>query len=143
MLFLKILPPLVRTVIDLGTGAGFPGLPMKIVREDLRLVLIEARLRRASFLSTVVRELGLRDVRVLAERAEHLVGELGDGFDAVVMRCAGPAEDLFPLAFRLVHPGGVVVAGAKPGPRKPSGTEVVTVHGPEGSRTFLVGCRQS
>ena len=59
LLFLKVLPDTVRSLMDLGSGAGIPGVPLKIVRRHLQVTLLEARERRVSFLSTVVRELGL------------------------------------------------------------------------------------
>src|SRR5918992_1358518 len=59
LLFLRILPPDIRSVMDLGAGAGIPGIPLKIVCSELHVTLLEARRRRAFFLSTVVRELGL------------------------------------------------------------------------------------
>ena len=55
-------------LLDLGTGAGFPGIPLKIVRPDVVLVLAEPRGKRAAFLEEAVRALGLRDVEVVAHR---------------------------------------------------------------------------
>ena len=65
LLFLRVLPTPLHSLLDLGSGAGLPGIPLKIVRGDLELVLVESRRRRASFLSTVVRELALANVRVI------------------------------------------------------------------------------
>jgi 16S rRNA (guanine527-N7)-methyltransferase len=110
LLFLHVLPPDARRVLDIGSGAGVPGVPMRIVRADLAMTLIESRRRRASFLSTVVRELGLEGTRVINARAETLVPELGASADAAVMRCAGSASDLIPSIAGLVRPGGIVVA---------------------------------
>ncbi len=59
-------------VIDIGTGAGIPGLPLKIVRADLQLTLLEATGKKVRFLEEVVRHLGLNGVRVLQGRAEEL-----------------------------------------------------------------------
>src|SRR5947207_1462167 len=58
LLFARVAPVDTRAVADVGAGAGFPGLPLKIVFPSMTLTLIEARRRRASFLSAVVRELG-------------------------------------------------------------------------------------
>jgi len=118
LLFMRVLPFRPRSLLDLGSGAGLPGVPMKIVMPDVDLVLVEARQRRASFLSSVVRELGLTATRVMRGRAEDLLPELEGHSDAVVMRCAGNPSAIFPLAARLVAPGGVVIASGPPRPKE-------------------------
>jgi len=97
---------------DLGSGAGLPGIPIKIVRPELRVTLIESRERRASFLAAVIRELELQGCRVVADRAE--VAADVAVYDAVVMRCAGDLEELVPVAARLTKPGGSVIASGPP-----------------------------
>lgn len=59
-------------LIDIGTGAGFPGLPLKILYPPMRLTLVESVAKKTRFLEAVVTELGLKDVAILAERAEAL-----------------------------------------------------------------------
>src|SRR5687768_10672899 len=90
LLFVRVLQPGIRSLMDLGSGAGLPGIPLAIVVPETDITLVEARQKRASFLSTAVRELRLERVRVVGSRAEELPPELGHAFDAVVMRCAGP-----------------------------------------------------
>jgi 16S rRNA (guanine527-N7)-methyltransferase len=141
LLFLKVLPASFRSLLDLGSGAGIPGIPIKIVRPEVRLVLVESRQRRASFLSSAVRDLGLLDTRVVGGRVEEHMDDLSSRFDAVVMRCAGDLERLMPTAAELVSPGGTVVAAGSPTPRPVSiGGEWVTVegHSPGRTRRFLV-----
>lgn len=110
--FLRVLPPAIESMADLGSGAGLPGIPIKIVRPDLRVTLIESRERRASFLAAVIRELGLQGCSVVADRAEVAAGV--GAYDAVVMRCAGDLEELVPVAARLTKPGGSVIASGPP-----------------------------
>jgi 16S rRNA (guanine527-N7)-methyltransferase len=114
LLFTRVMPPNIRSFMDLGSGAGLPGIPLGIVLPDARGTLVEARQKRASFLTTVVRELGLQRVRVLNSRAEALPAELDHSCDAVVMRCAGGLDEMMPLGARFVAPGGSVIASGPP-----------------------------
>ena len=61
---------------DVGSGGGFPGLPLKIIRPNLRVFLVESNIKKATFLAEVVRELGLKDVQVLVRRYEELNEEI-------------------------------------------------------------------
>src|SRR5271154_1547690 len=61
---------------DVGSGGGFPGLPLKIFRPDLHVFLIESNIKKATFLAEVVRDLGLTDTRVLVNRYEELSEEV-------------------------------------------------------------------
>ncbi len=115
LLFLRVLPGEVSTVADLGSGAGIPGIPLKIVKPQWQLTLIESRARRTSFLAAVIRDLRLDNVRLVRGRAEEHMAELEGRFDAVVMRCAGPPEVALAIAGRLVRRGGIVVSTAAAG----------------------------
>ncbi len=82
----------VGSVLDLGSGAGFPGLPMKLMRPDLTVTLAESQGKKVNFLREVVRELDVQ-VTVFAGRAEDLVGK--QAFDLVAMRAVdNPAKAL-------------------------------------------------
>ena len=140
LLFLRLLPSAVRSLADIGSGAGMPGVPIKIVRSDVEVTLVESRRRRASFLSAVVRELNLAETRVVADRLESRLAELEGRFDAVVMRCAGDVGELMPLAAGLLTPQGVVVASGPPEPRPLTHGEWVVIPGlrPPSTRRFAV-----
>lgn len=149
LLFLQWVPPGSARVLDLGAGAGIPGLPMKIVEPRLRLTLLEARRRRVSFLTTVVRELGLEGVSVLSGRAEALLESdagLRAAFDIVVARAVGPLSSILPLALAFLRPRGQLVASGppagKPLPPLPRDTphhwESVPRMGEIASRRFLI-----
>jgi 16S rRNA (guanine527-N7)-methyltransferase len=73
---------------DVGSGGGFPGLPLKIIRPDLQVVLIESNVKKATFLAEVIRDLGLGDARVLVSRYEEL-GEEVAPLDFVCSRALG------------------------------------------------------
>ncbi len=97
-------------IVDLGSGAGLPGLPLAIARPDLQTVLIEPLLRRSEFLRETVAELGL-EVEVLRGRAEEagirdVIGEV----DAVVSRAVASLDRLTKWSLPLLRPGGRMLA---------------------------------
>ena len=71
-----VLPVEKCRLADVGAGAGFPGLPLKIIRPDLEVFLIESNVKKATFMAEVIRELGLTDARVLVSRFEELAEEV-------------------------------------------------------------------
>lgn len=114
LMFLRVLPPSLSSVCDVGSGAGFPGIPIKIVSPLLRTTLIESRLRRVSFLAQVIRVLELREISVEAVRADDALTRLRSSFDAAVLRCAGSAAAMVPAVSPLVVPGGLIVCSGPP-----------------------------
>jgi 16S rRNA (guanine527-N7)-methyltransferase len=91
-----------ESVIDLGSGAGFPGLPIKLWSPDIDLTLVESNHRKATFLREVIRALDLRSVVVLTQRAESVSLRT----DLVTFRAVERFERILPVAFGLVKPGG-------------------------------------
>jgi len=73
---------------DVGSGAGFPGLPLKIIRPELEVILIESNIKKATFLAEVIRDLGLEGARVLVSRYEELSEEVAP-LDFVCSRALG------------------------------------------------------
>lgn len=98
------------SVTDVGSGAGLPGLVWAIVRPDLQIVMVEPLLRRATFLTEAVEQLGLTDrVTVLRARAEDLA-ESWPGSDVVTARAVAPLAKLLGWTMPLVKPGGALIA---------------------------------
>jgi 16S rRNA (guanine527-N7)-methyltransferase len=89
-------------VCDVGSGAGFPGLPLKIVRPNARVTLVEAHGKKATFLKEVVRATKLSGIEVAAVRAE----DLGREFDVVTLRAVERFANVLPVAAKLVRNGG-------------------------------------
>lgn len=96
------------TVLDLGSGAGLPGLVLACARPDLTVVLAEPLLRRSSFLTEAVESLGLRSVLVRRARAEELAGKVE--VDVVAARAVAPMDRLAGWALPLLRPGGRLLA---------------------------------
>ena len=107
----ELLPAGAR-LVDIGTGAGLPGLALAIVRPDLRVDLVESLLRRTDFLSEVVADLGLAErVRVVRGRAEDRpVIELAGGAGYLTARAVAPLDKLVRLSFPLLVRGGSLLA---------------------------------
>lgn len=95
-------------VVDVGSGAGLPGIPLALARPDLSLVLVEPLLRRATFLSEVVAELDLVTVQVRRNRAEELGGQVSARY--VTARAVAPLDRLVRWCLPLVEPGGELLA---------------------------------
>ena len=91
---------------DIGTGAGLPGIPLAIVRPDVKMLLVESSQKRSRFLQTAVVELGLNNVEVLSERAESLSPL---ECDVVVSRLAGPLQDVVRYAGSHRRPKGTII----------------------------------
>ncbi len=103
----EAIPPK-ASVIDLGSGAGLPGIVLAIVRPDLTVTLLEPLLRRTVFLRECVDMLGLPGIEVRRARAEEVAGELAA--DVVVARAVAPLDRLARWALPLLHPGGELLA---------------------------------
>lgn len=93
-------------VMDLGSGAGFPGLPLALLRPDVQVTLVESRAKKTTFHRAVIDALGLENVVTLAERVEQLPIETGP-FDCVVSRAVADLDKLVKWCHHLVRkPGG-------------------------------------
>ncbi len=101
-----------RRVVDVGAGAGLPGIPVKIARPEIGLTLVESSLKKAAFLEDTIRELGLTETKVLRGRAEELAhrAELSEQFDCALSRALAPLPVLLEYCLGFVRPGGFLVA---------------------------------
>ena len=110
---LQLLVPLKGTrVLDIGSGGGFPGLPLKICCPGIDLTLLEPRQKAWFFLREAVASLSLEPVTLLRERAQDMqeTRRPADRFDLVLARALAPMDRLVRICFPLVRPGGLLVA---------------------------------
>lgn len=114
-----LLPAAPARWIDVGTGAGLPGVVLAIARPDLQGVLLEPREKRRSFLSSAIRTLRLERVSVIGDRVlDHAAGAGAAGYDLAVSRAVLPLQDWLSVGRGLIKPGGVLLGleGSTPVP---------------------------
>ena len=99
-----------KAVVDVGTGAGFPGLPLRIVEPSIRLTLLDAQNKRVEFLKEVCGDLGLADVECIHQRAEEFAADRRESFDLVTSRAVAALPLLCELCLPLVKVGGCFAA---------------------------------
>lgn len=114
LLYIRALPRSPLRLADIGSGAGFPGVPLKIIMPETELTLVESSRKKAAFLRNIVRTLGLKQTAVLEERLEHLGGEFGHAFDTIVSRATFSVREFLTLACPYVRPGGTLVLNKGP-----------------------------
>lgn len=111
ILYLKAVPDGQLSLCDVGSGGGFPGIPIAIVRPDLLITLLEPSRKKIAFLRQMRRLLSLENVEVLGFRAEEMVDSR---FDVVVTRATFSISDLLKKAGHLVREGGYLVLNKGP-----------------------------
>jgi 16S rRNA (guanine527-N7)-methyltransferase len=152
-LFRTLMPAEANRVVDIGAGAGIPGMPLRIVDRKLSLTLIESRRKPVSFLHALVRELELKDVVVHHGRAEGLASELPDlmgKYDLVLTRSVGLTPSFIRSAMPYLKPGGLLLASGPPAgspqpqPNWPGQCEWKTIRFAKIglTRTFFVAVRE-
>jgi 16S rRNA (guanine527-N7)-methyltransferase len=99
-------------LLDIGTGAGFPGIPMKIVAPPLKVFLLEPSHKKTSFLKHIIRTLKLDEITVINNRAEHLMADnsFRDFFEVIVSRAAFKLPELLRISAFFLANDGIVIA---------------------------------
>ena len=97
-----------KRVIDIGTGAGLPGIPLAIFLPEVEFVLLDSNAKKTRFVQQVILELKLKNVSVIHSRAEDYQPELG--FDSVTTRAFSSLPDMVKMTAHLLNPNGVILA---------------------------------
>ena len=97
------------SVIDIGTGAGFPGLPLKIIRPDLKVVLVDSLQKRVNFLNECIKLLDLPNIIAVHARAEDYIKTQREKFDYAVSRAVAQTNTLVEYLLPYVKVGGKVI----------------------------------
>ncbi|MGC2062036.1 MAG: 16S rRNA (guanine(527)-N(7))-methyltransferase RsmG [Thermodesulfovibrionales bacterium] len=111
VLFCKVIPDDLHSLADIGSGAGFPGIPIKIMRPDLRVVLIEPTQKKALFLKHVCHRLELQNIQVIDKRIEDISGIT---VDALVTRALFTVSDFVKKAGHILNENGIFILSKGP-----------------------------
>ena len=103
----ELVPP-AATVVDIGSGAGLPGLVIAMLRPQVQMTLLEPMLRRTTFLGECIAELGLGNVTVQRGRAEEMAGVFRA--DVATSRAVAPLDRLVQISVGVIRPGGTILA---------------------------------
>ncbi|MGE5239541.1 MAG: 16S rRNA (guanine(527)-N(7))-methyltransferase RsmG [Chloroflexota bacterium] len=137
LLFLRVIPSGRERLADVGSGAGFPGLPLALVRPDIEVALVEPSRKKCAFLRHITRKLGTGNVEVLESRAEEIRDRR---FDCIVTRALFSIAELAKRSGHLLERGGCFILSKGPKLKReletlPETLEVTTAYAalPEGA----------
>jgi 16S rRNA (guanine527-N7)-methyltransferase len=99
----------IRTIADIGSGGGFPGLPLAIKYPDKKITLIESIAKKCAYLENTVQALGLKNVEIICVRAEQHVGQ----YDLITARGAGTVKEIFKYTKQLTNKAWLMYKGEK------------------------------
>ena len=116
LLYMKAIPEGKIRIADIGSGAGFPGIPIKILRPEIEMFLIEPSRKKSAFLNHIIRQLKLKRIEVIEKRIEEIkVGrELPFSVDAAVTRALFTIRDFIKKAKSIVREGGILILNKGP-----------------------------
>jgi len=116
LLYLKALPDGKITVADIGSGAGFPGIPIKIMRPEIEMYLIEPSRKKSAFLRHIIRRLELKQIEVIEKRIEEIKvnQELAQPVDIALTRALFSIRDFIKKARSIVREGGILILNKGP-----------------------------
>jgi 16S rRNA (guanine527-N7)-methyltransferase len=116
LLYLKAISEGEIRVADVGSGAGFPGIPIKIMRPEIEMYLIEPSRKKSAFLRHIIRRLELKRIEVIEKRIEEIKvnQELAQPFDIALTRALFSIKDFLKKASHIVKTGGILILNKGP-----------------------------
>jgi 16S rRNA (guanine527-N7)-methyltransferase len=116
LLYLKAMPEGAIKVADIGTGAGFPGIPIKIIRPEIEMYLIEPSGKKTAFLGHIINKIGLEKIEVIEKRVEEVKSgrELPSPVDIAVTRALFSIREFIKKSSHLVKEGGALILNKGP-----------------------------
>jgi 16S rRNA (guanine527-N7)-methyltransferase len=104
--------PAISSLLDVGSGAGFPGIPLKMIQPSLKVILIDSVRKKIDFQKHVIRTLGLKGIEAIHGRVQdqQVLADLGGRFDAITARAFSDLEALLLLSYPLLKKGGILLA---------------------------------
>ena len=130
-----------KNVLDVGTGAGFPGLPIKILFPKIKICLLESIGKKTEFLNHVVSSMGLKDVKIIYSRAENVAHDSNfrEQFDVVLSRAVAKLSILSEITIPFTKPGGdcIFFKGNNPDNEILEAEEAISILGGKINNVFL------
>jgi 16S rRNA (guanine527-N7)-methyltransferase len=114
LLYLSFIPEGPVHLADVGTGAGFPGVPLKIIRPEIEMTLIEPSRKKTAFLRSILRHLQLPGIAVLEQRIDSMGNDYKEKFDVIVSRATFTLLEFLARACPSVKQGGILIASKGP-----------------------------
>lgn len=115
LLYLSAIPESELSIADVGSGAGFPGVPIKIIRPDIKMYLIEASSKKAAFLRHITKKIGIQNIDIIEKRVEDIkVNTELPAVDIAVTRALFTVKEFIKKASHILKKGGTLVLNKGP-----------------------------
>ena len=114
LLFVKVMPDTQLLIADVGTGAGFPGIPVKIIRPETEITLIDSSRKKTAFLRHITRRLELKRINVVQQRIENLDSSYKKKFDSIISRATFSIKEFLVIACPYIKDGGNLILNKGP-----------------------------
>ncbi len=114
LLYIRVIPEGMLKLADIGTGAGFPGIPLKIIRPEIDITLVESSRKKTAFLRHIIRILGIKTIKIMEQRLEALGKEYEKIYDIIVSRATFDIKKFLKIACPYIRKNGKLVLNKGP-----------------------------